>query len=273
MPALAVAKMHGAYNDFVVLDGRSAPLALEAQTLARVLCDRRAGVGADGLLVIDASTRADARMRIFNADGSEAEMCGNGVRCAARYLSEAGAGDRFVFETIAGAVQTEILDKGRSYRVRAAIGVPQFPPLEIPHADSVFVSLGNPHIVIFTPPDDPIDLEETAQRLQHTPGLHGGSNVHLAARIAESTLRVLHWERGVGATFACGTGAVACAAAAIRARMVRSPVTVQVPGGTLFVEWDGSATAYLTGPAVRVFDTVVMADGDPAHDDRPRILR
>ncbi|HEY1977980.1 MAG TPA: diaminopimelate epimerase [Candidatus Baltobacteraceae bacterium] len=255
-----VTKMHGARNDFIVLDHRTSPID-DLPAFARWGCDRRAGIGGDGLIVIDQSAVADVRMRIFNADGSEAEMCGNGIRCAARWLEEAGEGDRLRFETLAGVVETSVVAREPEYLVRAAIGAPRVRPEPVRFMDDArFVDVGNPHVVLFRERVDDVDLTMVATRMQAMEGLSNGTNVHLAALEEKNVLRVRHWERGVGLTMACGTGAVACAAAAIDRNLVESPVDVLVPGGRLVVEWNGAGQAFLTGPAVRVFDTAVRVE-------------
>jgi diaminopimelate epimerase len=251
-----VTKMHGARNDFVVMDRRSGG-AFDGAAFARWACDRRAGIGADGCILLENSRTADVRMRTINADGTEAEMCGNGIRCAARWLDEAGEGDRVVFETHAGVVRTEIVSRGPEYLVRVAMGRPTVAERTLPMLpDAAFVDVGNPHVVIFRPTVDQLDLEAVAEALQHEPFFPFGTNVHVAA-VDEQKLRVRHWERGVGLTMACGTGAIACAAAAFERAMLSSPVDVFVPGGHLIVEWNGIGDAHLVGPAVRVFDTEV----------------
>jgi diaminopimelate epimerase len=256
--------MHGARNDFIVLDQRSARVeALPA--FARWGCERRTGIGADGLIALESSTTADVRMRVFNADGSEAEMCGNGIRCAARWLDEAGEGERVRFETAAGVVETAVVAREPEYLIRVEMGTPRIAPHAVPFLeDARFVDIGNPHVVLFRKNAGDVDLTMLATRLQTAKPFQNGTNVHVAAVEAEDTLRVRHWERGVGLTMACGTGAVACAAAAIDQQLVRSPVDVFVPGGHLVVEWNGSGSAFLTGPAVRVFDTSVRIEAGAA---------
>lgn len=246
--------MHGAHNDFVVLDG-SANGSIDLVAFARWACDRRAGLGADGVIALESSDSADARMRTINADGSEAEMCGNGVRCAARYLDEAQRRDSIVFDTIAGPITTQIVERGSEYAVRAAMGIPKVSALQIAGFERAwFVDMGNPHVVVLCDDPDAVDLDALAHRLQRDARFAAGTNVHVVAVRPDGTLRVRHWERGVGQTQACGTGAVACAAVAISNGLVTSPVDVSVPGGLLRVDWDGANEAYLTGPAVRVFD-------------------
>ncbi len=256
MNSLRLVKMHGAHNDFVVVDAREEPVERAAE-LARRLCDRRGGIGADGLLAIASSRIAQVAMRIFNADGSEAEMCGNGVRCVARYLDEAGEGGVLGIETEAGVIQTRVVARQPHYLVRVAMGIPRFEGALLEYAGARVVSIGNPHVVLFRGSLDDLDLVATATGLQRSEALPQGANVHIAVVENDRCLHVRHWERGVGLTQACGTGAVACAAAAIATGSARSPVDVGVPGGVLVVEWDGEGEAYLTGPAVRVFETTI----------------
>jgi diaminopimelate epimerase len=252
--------MHGARNDFVLLDRRKAGLDNLAR-FARRVCDRRAGIGADGVIAIESSSAGDVRMRTINADGSEAEMCGNGIRCAARWLDETGEGANLTFETVAGMVTTEIVARTPQYAVRVGMGRPV--TLERISGDGAwFVDLGNPHVVLVRPNVDEFDLERLARKLQEDSRFAAGTNVHVMAPRGNNTLRVAHWERGVGLTMACGTGAVACACVALREGLVEAPVELHVPGGRLVVEFDPAGEAYLTGPAVRVFDTEVEFDDD-----------
>jgi diaminopimelate epimerase len=255
--------MHGARNDFVVLDQRTARLD-DLVSFARWACDRHAGIGSDGLIALERSNRADLRMRTLNADGSEAEMCGNGIRCAARWLDEAGGGGRVAFDTPAGIVRTEIVTRKPEYLVRVAMGRPRFDAISLPGLENTaFVDLGNPHVVLFVSDVEDVDLEATALRLQTETRFPGGTNVHVAAALGEHALRVRHWERGVGLTMACGTGATACAAAAVQRNIVDGgPIDVFVPAGKLVVELDSSGNASLIGPAVRVFDTEVDVEFD-----------
>jgi diaminopimelate epimerase len=245
--------MHGTFNDFVILDNRLACVD-DVEDFARFVCERHGALGADGLLVIESSGVAHARMRTINADGSEAEMCGNGMRCVARFLEEAGEGDRLRIETPAGIVETIVVEREPEYIVRIEMGTPLVQRRALSLANAHFVSLGNPHVVIFERSLDALELPAVAASLQLSPMFPEGTNVHLAVHAGPQALAVRHWERGVGLTMSCGTGAVACAAAAITSGLVRSPVEVRVPGGRLTVEWDGRGPAYLSGPAVRVFD-------------------
>ena len=244
--------MHGALNDFVVLDNRRERVS-ELAAFARFACDRHAGLGADQMLAIETSQIADARMRAFNADGSEAEMCGNGMRCVARYLDEAGEGDKLRVETLAGIIETQILARD-PYEVRLGMGVPRFDDRALPFSDARFVDMGNPHVVIFEKSLDAVDLLAVALDLQKSPLFPHGTNVHLAVQSGPQSFDVRHWERGVGFTMACGSGVTAVGSAAVADGRATSPVELSVPGGLLRVEWDGSTCAYLIGPAERVLD-------------------
>jgi diaminopimelate epimerase len=256
---IPVTKMHGTRNDFVILDLRTAHLD-DVASFGNWICDRHAGVGADGLIVLEPSGQADVRMRVINADGSEAEMCGNGVRCAARWLDEAGEGDAIRFETLAGIVETRVIAREPEYWVRVTMGTPRIAVTPVPFIDNArYVDLGNPHVVLLRKSVEDLELTMIANRLQAMPLFPNGTNVHIAA-VEGDALRVRHWERGVGLTMSCGTGAVACAAAAIDLGLLASPVDVFVPGGRLVVEWDRGSVAILTGPAVRVFDTEVRVE-------------
>ena len=257
--AIPVTKMHGTRNDFVIVDLRNAHLD-DVAAFGRWVCDRHAGVGADGLIVIESSRRAGVGMRVINADGSEAEMCGNGVRCAARWLDEAGEGDAIRFDTLAGIVETRVVAREPEYLVRVAMGSPRKAVESLPYIDDAwFVDLGNPHVVLLRKNVEVLELSMIANRLQTMPLFPNGTNVHIAA-VEGDALRVRHWERGAGMTMACGTGAVACAVTAIDRGLLASPVDVFVPGGRLVVEWDGGSEVFLTGPAVRVFDTEVRVE-------------
>jgi len=261
MSALAVTKLHGTLNDFILLDARERD-GFDLPALARRVCDRRSAIGGDGLLVVLPSESADVRMRIFNADGSEAEMCGNGIRCVARYLNERGEGEQHRIETMAGIISTQVLNGDGSFLIRVELGEPKLQHRPLPVANADFVSMGNPHVVIFARDAYAIDLVAIGERMQRDPAFPEGTNVHIAVPVSMHRLDVRHYERGVGLTYACGTGAVACAVAAIHRGIAASPVNVHVPGGVLRIEWEGSGNAFMTGPAVRVFDTTLSLADD-----------
>ncbi len=245
--------LHGAENAFGLLDDRTGGQRSDAvyAGIATALKET------DGLLVLlpSSTARANVRMRMFNPDGSEAEMCGNGIRCVARYLSDRGEGGRFVIETVAGDIGARVLS-GVPYAVETDIGVPRVGEerrLEAGGREWTYVpvSVGNPHAIVFVDDVEAIDLARWGPMLSTHQAFPGGTNVHFVTVLDGSTLRVVHWERGAGATRACGTGIVASAAAAMRLRGVNSPVAVRVPGGVLSVVWDGEGPALLTGPVER----------------------
>jgi diaminopimelate epimerase len=257
---VVLTKMHGTENDFVIVDVRTQRVS-GLPGFARRVCDRHTGVGADGVIVLaapDPAGVATIAMRVINADGSEAEMCGNGIRCAARWLHEAGEGDVATFETAAGNVRTEIVATEPEYLVRVAMGCPVAERLD-GDADAWFVDLGNPHVVLMRRSADDPGLGSYARALQSDVRFPNGTNVHMAVP-REERLDVRHWERGVGPTRSCGTGVVASAAVAAQLWKHRRPIEVRVPGGRLTVEWDADGNALLIGPAVRVFDTAVSRD-------------
>ena len=257
MAAIPFTKMHGTKNDFIVIDARAHSLP-HLPAFARRWCERHTGVGADGVLVIETSVVADARMRVINADGSEAEMCGNGIRCVARFLAEAGEPDRLAIETLAGIRQTTVESRDDDWRVRVAMGMTSVSYGTNAFPDATVVRVGNPHVVLFVDNLAGFDLAAAAARIAEEPAFAGGANVH-AAVLERDCVRVRHFERGVGETQACGTGAVAVATA-VRMRDASSPLRIEVPGGTLAVEFDARGEATLVGPAARVFAGVLDDD-------------
>jgi diaminopimelate epimerase len=251
-----VSKYHGARNDFIIVDTRETPVD-DARGFARHWCDRHVGIGADGVLLIGGSKRANVSMRVINADGSEAEMCGNGVRCIARYLDERGEGGLLAVDTIGGIVHTEVIDRGEVYRIRVDVGEPRLISVNETEPQSAIVQVGNRHLVFFREEIDRFDLWAIGEAIQEEAAYPGGINVHLVEIEGPAELRVRHYERGVGLTMACGTGAVASAVASIARGDVKSPVLVRVPGGELTIECNGDGHAFMTGPAVHVFDTQI----------------
>ncbi len=257
---VALTRMHGTENRFFVLDGRETPVP-DLIALAKVVC---ANDAADGLLAILPSALADARMRVINADGSEAEMCGNGVRCVARFLAENDGRDDLQLETLAGPISAHVESRD-PFVVRVGMGpvhverqsVAMILAVPIPYR---YVDVGNPHAVMFVDDVDAIDLDALGTAFQRLPAFPNGTNVHVASVINARTLRVRHWERGVGQTQACGTGAVACAFAGWEAdKIVGRPATILVPGGELGVAVADDGTAELIGPAIREETVAVVA--------------
>lgn len=233
--------MQGLGNDFIVVDG---PVKFSAEEIAR-LCDRRLGIGADGLLV---ATKGDPiRMEYWNADGSDAEMCANGLRCVARYAYDKGWSRERNFGVAApvGVLGVRVLDDGT---VDAQVGRPEVTgQVTVDGRHLHLVDVGNPHAVELVPDPSSVDVPQQGSALQGDALFPEGTNVEFIA-IVDGGVRMRVWERGVGETMACGTGMAAAAAVARRLGGVESPVTVQAPGGTGFVELrDGSA--WLRGPA------------------------
>ncbi len=242
-------KMEGLGNDFVVFDG---PLSLNTDTIA-ALCDRRRGVGADGVLIVSALGVDQVKMEYFNADGGAAELCGNGLRCVARHAVDEGlvGGSEFTVETSMGHRRVSILDSGR---VRAELG-----PIEAAPTDRLVdghlvrtVDVGNPHAVIFV--DDPgsAPVEEIGPELEHNAAFPDGTNVEFVTVWSFDVIDMRVWERGVGETLACGTGAAAVVAAAAASGRSATKATVRLLGGPLDVEII-EGVAWITGPATSVY--------------------
>ena len=266
-------KMHGLGNDYVFVDCGHEHVA-DPAALARAVSDRHTGIGGDGLILIRPSTGADARMEVYNADGSRAEMCGNGIRCVAKYLVDhvgvAGPGLRI--ETDAGTRDVECgASSGCSSSVRVDMGEPLLDPRSLPcaitgdrvveyslhAADATWpvtcVSMGNPHTVVFVEELHRVDLVAVGPLIEHAPEFPGRTNVHFARVDSPDHVTVRTWERGSGATRACGTGACAvCVAGALTGRTQRR-VTVELPGGNLEIDWADDNHVWMTGPAVEVF--------------------
>jgi diaminopimelate epimerase len=256
--AIRFEKVQGLGNDFVVVDSRVAG-ELVSPAVARQLCDRRTGVGADGVLTLLPSRAgaAAARLHIYNADGSEAEMCGNGLRCVAKLLLEERPGPSVAIETPGGTLRCEV---GPGGTIRAEIGHPEIgAPLELSVLGETVpglpVSIGNPHFVIFGS-----SSEDAARRLgpaleRHPHFAPGRTNVELC-EVGRDSLKLSVWERGSGFTQACGTGACAAAVAAVHQRLIQAgaEIAVDLPGGRLFVTVAPElASVSLRGPAERVF--------------------
>jgi len=268
-------KMHGAGNDYVYVDGFSQPLPDDLPELARRVSDRHFGVGADGLILILPSEAADARMRMFNADGSEAEMCGNGIRCVGKYVYDHGLVQRpsLVIETGAGLRRLDLeLADGRVRRVRVDMGEPILDPAEIPVdlpgqrvinvpldlGDRTLavtcVSMGNPHCIIFVERLSDDWVLGVGPKVERDRRFPRRTNVEFVETISPSEANVRVWERGSGETLACGTGACAvCVAGALAGRTGRR-LLARLPGGELELQWSEEDNhVWMTGPAVEVF--------------------
>jgi len=269
-------KMQGTGNDFILVEARGEERDWE--TLARAMCDRHFGAGGDGLMVVLPSRRADVRMRLFNADGSEAEVSGNGVRCLVKYAVERGLAanpERVMVEAASGLLEAQVFAQGgRVKGVRLSMGVPRFAPQEIPvltEAEQPLLdlpldiegqrlrvtclSMGNPHAVFFTAqPLERYPLAEVGPKVEHHPAFPQRVNFEVARVISRDRIDLRVWERGVGETLACGSGSCAAMVAAHLHHLAEDKVDITQPGGTLTVEWDGRGEVYLTGPAEFVFE-------------------
>ncbi len=252
-------KMHGLGNDFVIIDARSEPVAMTAPR-AHAIADRRTGIGCDQLILLEPSDVADVKMRIFNADGGEVEACGNATRCVARLLGKAAS-----IETLGGMLETRPQDDSASVLLNPPTFDWEFIPLAMPMDTMdmpvgwealerpMAVNVGNPHVIFFVADVDAIDLERLGPIIETDPLFPEKVNVNVATITGSGSLRLRVWERGVGLTLACGTGACATAVAAIRSGRATSPVTVSLPGGELTISWQEGGAIEMKGPATYVF--------------------
>jgi diaminopimelate epimerase len=287
-------KMHGSGNDFILIDCLDPGCGMQDadESIARKLCNRRFGIGADQLLLLYPSTSADFRMRIVNADGSEVEMCGNGIRCLAKYIWDRNLSDKKVLavETLAGIIKPEKAGE----MVRVDMGEPIFEPERIPVniqktervstesegistvrsqipdlimdyplqvADREFqvtcLSMGNPHAVIVA--DDVLNYPVTSYgpMIETHPVFPRRINVEFMEVLSKQEIRMRVWERGSGETMACGTGASAVAVASHLKGLTDRKVTIHLLGGDLFIEWGADNHVYMSGPAVEVFEGTI----------------
>lgn len=272
---LKFVKMEGLGNDYVYVDCFRQPIPQDPAALARVIADRHFGVGGDGLILVCPSDKADARMRMFNADGSESEMCGNGVRCVAKLVHDHGiaAKPRLTIETGRGVLTLDLeIESGKTRRVRVDMGEPILEAARIPTtlagnppvlADLAVggrtlaltcVSMGNPHAVCFVDSITDELVLGMGPQVENHPAFPRRVNVEFVRvdNPGEFTMRV--WERGSGETLACGTGACAVAVAGVLTGKLNRKVVGHLRGGDLLLEWDQATNhVFMTGPAVEVF--------------------
>ena len=258
-PGLPFMKMHGLGNDFVVIDLRHGTVAPDAVTIAAI-ADRHFGVGFDQLATIEHDDQADARLVFFNADGSRSAACGNATRCIALLMERPAT-----IETMGGILHTE------PGEAQATVTLPppaldwEFIPLAMPMDTRdmpvgwdelerpMAVNVGNPHVIFFVPDTDAVDLERLGPVIETDPLFPEKINVNVATIVNPQNIRLRVWERGVGLTLACGTGACATAVAAIRSGRAVSPVTVHLPGGDLRIGWQEGGPIEMEGAATHVF--------------------
>ncbi|NJK64687.1 MAG: diaminopimelate epimerase [Synechococcaceae cyanobacterium SM2_3_1] len=272
-------KYHGLGNDFILIDNRDQQAPILDAATATQLCDRRFGVGADGVIFLLPSQEegTDYQMRIFNSDGSEPEMCGNGIRCLAQFLQDLGVSppqDTYRIQTLAGLMIPRIQEPGlitvdmgpprlRATEIPAQLGNPNDTLLEYPLqvAEQIWpitcVSMGNPHCVTFVEDVNPLDLEKIGPLFEHHPAFPQRTNTEFVQILSPTHLRMRVWERGAGATLACGTGACAVLVAAVLTQRAEPEAVVELPGGPLTIHWDRSSQhVMMTGPAQRVFQGI-----------------
>lgn len=285
-------KMHGAGNDYVYVDLKETDIKSETDLdwpeLAVLLADRQFGIGGDGLILIldDASGQG---MRMFNSDGSEAEMCGNGIRCVAKFLYDRGRIEKIaVLSTGAGPLAIEVVDvrDGEAESIRVDMGIPRFAPDQIPtslaavRCDSIpgvesvvlrqplsdnnehtyevtCLSMGNPHCVIFTENIDDLDLERLGPPLENHEAFPARANIEFIEQVSRGEFRQRTWERGSGETLACGTGASAVAVAAALNGLAGRESLIHLRGGDLMIEWREDNRVFMTGPASFVAEGAV----------------
>ena len=269
-------KLQGAGNDFILVETDKA--RHDWSKLAIAMCHRHLGIGADGLLVVLPSNSADLKLRVFNPDGSEAEACGNGLRCLVKYALYKGLADskaqEMSIETMAGIRKARLHTRGKTTIIQVAMGEPKFSAKEIPLAMETgkkpildypvkvdgrelhlsFVSIGNPHAVYFgQQPVADFPLSQLGPKVEKHKIFPNRANFEVARVISREQIEARVWERGVGETLACGSGACAIAVLARLHDYTNSKVDIKLPGGILSVKWDGTGEAFLSGPAEIVF--------------------
>ncbi len=291
-------KFQATGNDFILVDARN--MERDWAKLAQTICDRHFGVGADGLILVQNSSYCDLKMRIFNPDGSEAETCGNGLRCLAKYAIEkgivrttckGGEATTLRIETLSGMRQAKVYMLGNKVsRVEISMGTPQFQPEQIPvtlTTDAVasqakqspvityqltansyqlsvsLLSMGNPHVVSFvSEPVASFPLAKVGPKVERYPLFPQRTNFEIARVLSRGKIEARVWERGVGETLACGSGACAIAVAGQLHNYVGAVVDIILPGGTLTISWDRVGEVLLTGPVEEVFTGEYLTKGE-----------
>ncbi|MFZ4666178.1 MAG: diaminopimelate epimerase, partial [Prochlorotrichaceae cyanobacterium] len=272
--SLAFRKYHGLGNDFILIDNRQSPDPVLTPDQAILLCDRHFGIGADGVIfALPGEKGSDYAMRIFNSDGSEPEMCGNGIRCLAKFLADLEHKTEGVYRihTLAGTIVPTVQADGQ---VRVDMGEPRLMAAEIPTTLAApdqkvvsvpltvngqewlvtTVSMGNPHCITFVPDVAAIALTEIGSQFEHHPAFPQRINTEFIEVIRPDYLKMRVWERGAGITLACGTGACAALVAGVLNDRCDRQATLELPGGCLHIEWSQEDNhLYMTGPALLVF--------------------
>lgn len=267
-------KMHGLGNDFIVLESDTKK-EVDYFGLAKDLCDRHQGIGADGILLVEPSRIADVKMRVVNADGSEAEMCGNGIRCFAKYVYEKGLvkKEKLTVETLAGIIEPALLIKdGRIEGVKVNMGKPKFNRSDIPmsgagetvlnekieaNGGEYFITsllMGVPHTMLFVDDISKAPVTSLGPIIEKHPLFPRKTNVNFVEVVNDSEIKVRTWERGAGATLACGTGSCASVVASHLLGKTKRNVMVRLALGSMDIEFADDETVYMTGPAAFVFE-------------------
>ena len=278
MPQIKFTKMHGIGNDYVYINCFTEQVD-NPNELAKIMSPRRFSVGADGVILICPSKAADAKMRMFNLDGSEGKMCGNGIRCVGKFVYDSGIAhkDTITIETLSGIKTLYITDRdGVAETITVDMGKAELSPEKIPaiaDCDTIIdtaitvdgnsynitaVSMGNPHAVTFCDEIESLNFEKIGPHFEHHEMFPQEVNTEFIRVIDESTLQMRVWERGSGETFACGTGACAAAVAAVLNGYCKhdTEITVHLVGGDLFITYKNDGTVFMRGPATKVFDGV-----------------
>ena len=264
-------KMHGLGNDFIIVDAVNNAVSFDAPKTSEKVNDRRFGIGGDGLILIEKGQSAPFKMRMFNPDGSESEMCGNGIRCVARFIRDEGLSQEnpIPIETGAGILSLELMadeqvrvNMGKEKHLKRDIPMTGDPAMPAVGFDievsgrrlrAVGVNMGNPHCVVFVDDVAAVPLEEWGPAIELNELFPNRANAHFAQVISPTELRMRTWERGAGATLACGTGACAVGVAAELTGVAGNNVLIHLPGGDLLIEIAEDRTVFMTGPATYVF--------------------
>ncbi|KYC39348.1 diaminopimelate epimerase [Scytonema hofmannii PCC 7110] len=274
--AIEFTKYHGLGNDFILIDNRSSSTPAITPEQAIKLCDRHFGIGADGVIfALPGENGNDYTMRIFNSDGSEPEMCGNGIRCLAAFLADLEGtqrkSDKYAIHTLGGVMTPQLMSDGQ---VKVDMGLPRLLAGEIPTTlapddekviaqpiqvagktwDVTCVSMGNPHCITFVEDVAAIPLEAIGPQFENHPVFPRRTNTEFIEVVSRDYVKMRVWERGAGITLACGTGACASLVAGVLTGRCDRTATVELPGGPLYIEWsEVDRRVYMTGPAERVF--------------------
>ena len=277
--AIEFTKYHGLGNDFILIDNRSSSTPVIAPESAIKLCDRHFGIGADGVIfALPGENNTDYTMRIFNSDGSEPEMCGNGIRCFAGFVAdlegEARNKDKYRIHTLGGVITPQLMPDGQ---VKVDMGLPRLLAKEIPTTitnaeekvinhtlevggkswDVTCVSTGNPHCITFVDDVAAIPLQAIGPMFEHHAVFPQRINTEFVEVVSRDYVKMRVWERGAGITLACGTGACATLVAGVLTGKCDRAATVELPGGPLYIEWSDDQRLYMTGPAEKVFTGMI----------------